>query len=36
MQDKKQQLELDVEHLTGSILKKEYIKAGYCHLAHLT
>ena len=35
MQDKKQQLERDVEQ-TGSKLGKEYIKAVYCHLAYLT
>ena len=32
MQDKKQQLELDMEQRTGSKLGKEYIKAVYCHL----
>ena len=31
MQDKKQQLELDLEQQTGSKLGKEYIKAVYCH-----
>ena len=36
MQDKKQQLELDMEQLTGSKLGDEYIKAAYCHPAHLT
>ena len=36
MQDKKQQLELDLEQQTGSNLGKEYIKAVYCHLAYLT
>ena len=36
MQVKKQQLELDVEHQTGSKSGKEYIKAVYCHLAYLT
>ena len=36
MQVKKQQLELDMEHQTGSKLGKEYIKAVYCHLAYLT
>ena len=36
MQVKKQQLELDVEHQTGSKLGKEYVKAVYCHLAYLT
>ena len=33
---KKQQLEPDMELLTGSKLKKEYIKAVYCHPAYLT
>ena len=33
---KKQQLELDMEELTGSKLGKEYVKAVYCHLAYLT
>ena len=36
MQVKKQQLEPDMEQQTGSKLGKEYIKAVYCHLAHLT
>ena len=36
MQVKKQQLELDMEQQTGSILGKEYIKAVYCHSAYLT
>ena len=36
MQVKKQQLELDMELLTGSKLVKEYNKAVYCHPAHLT
>ena len=36
MQDKKQQLELDMEHQTDSKLGKEYIKAVYCHSAYLT
>ena len=35
MQDKKQQLELDMEQQTGSKLSKEYIKAVYCHSAYL-
>ena len=35
-QDKKQQLELDMEQHTGSKLRKEYIKAVYCHSAYLT
>ena len=36
MQNKKQQLELDMEQQTGSKLGKEYIKAVYCHPAYLT
>ena len=36
MQVKKQQLELDMEQLTGSKSEKEYIKAVYCHPAYLT
>ena len=36
MQDKKQQLELDMEQQTGSILWREYVKAVYCHPAYLT
>ena len=36
MQVKKQQLELDMEQLTGSKLEKEYVKAVYCHPAYLT
>ena len=36
MQDKKQQLELDMEQQTGSKLEKEYIKAVHCHPAYLT
>ena len=35
MQDKKQQLELDMEQQTGSKLGKEYIRAVYCHPAYL-
>ena len=35
MQVKKQQLESDMEQLTGSKLRKEYIKAVYCHPAYL-
>ena len=35
-QVKKQQLESDMEQLTGSKLRKEYIKAVYCHAAYLT
>ena len=34
MQDKKQQLELDMEQQTGSKLGNEYIKAVYCHPAY--
>ena len=36
MQDKKQQLELDVEQQTGSKLGKEYTKGTCCHPAYLT
>ena len=36
MRVKKQQLEPDMEQLTGSKLGKEYIKAVYCHPAYLT
>ena len=36
MQVKKQQLELDMEQQTGSKSGKEYIRAVYCHPAHLT
>ena len=36
MQVKKQQLELDMEHQTGSKSGKEYVKVVYCHLAYLT
>ena len=35
MQNKKQQLETDMEQLTGSKLGKEYVKAIYCHPAYL-
>ena len=35
MQVMKQQLELDIEHKTGSKLGKEYVKAVYCHPAYL-
>ena len=31
----KQQLEPDVEKGTGSKLRKDYVKAIYCHLAYL-
>ena len=36
MQDKKQQLEPDMEQWTSSKLGKEYVKAVYCHSAYLT
>ena len=36
MQDKNQQLELDVEQRAGSKLGTEYVKAAYCHPAYLT
>ena len=36
MQVKTQQLEPDMEQLTGSKLKKEFVKAVYCHPAYLT
>ena len=36
LQDKKQQLEPDMEQWSGSRLGKEYIKAVYCHPAYLT
>ena len=36
MQVEKQQLELVMEQWTGSKLEKEYVKAVYCHPAHLT
>ena len=32
----KELLELDMEQWTGSKLRKEYIKAEYCHPAYLT
>ena len=35
MQVKKEQLEPDTEQQTGSKLRKEYIKAVYCHPAYL-
>ena len=35
MQDKKQQLELDMEQWTGSKSGKEYIKAAYCYPDYL-
>ena len=36
MQVKKQQVEPDMEQLTGSKMRKEYIKAVYWHPAYLT
>ena len=36
MQFKKQQLDLDMEKLSGSKLAKEYVKAAYCHPAYIT
>ena len=36
IQVRKQQLELDMDQQTGSILGKEYVKAIYCHPAYLT
>ena len=33
---RKQQLEPDMEQLTGSKLEKEYVKAVYCHPAYVT
>ena len=36
MQAKKQQLELDTEHQTGSKSGKEYVKAVYCYRTYLT
>ena len=36
MQNRKQQLELDMEQQTGSKQEKEYVKAVYCHPAYLT
>ena len=36
MQVIKQQLEPDMEQLTGSKMGKEYVKAVYCHPAYLT
>ena len=36
MQDKKQQLESDMEQQTGSKSGKKYIKAVYCHPVYLT
>ena len=36
VQVKKQQLELDMEQQTGSKLRKDYVKAVYCHPAYIT
>ena len=36
MQVNKKHLEPDIEQQTGSKLRKEYIKAVYCHTAYLT
>ena len=36
MQDKKQELKLDMEQWIGSKLRKEYFKAAYCHSSYLT
>ena len=36
MQVRKQQLEPDMEQWTGSKLRKEYVKAVYCHPVYLT
>ena len=36
MQDKKQQLESDMEQWTGSKLGKQYVKAVFCDPAYLT
>ena len=36
MQAKKQQSEMVTEQKTGSKLRKEYVKAVYCHPAYLT
>ena len=36
MQDRKQQLEMDMEQQTGSKQEKEDVKAVYCHPAYLT
>ena len=35
MQDKNQQIELDMEQWTGSKLGKEYVRAVYCQPAYL-
>ena len=36
MQVRKQQLELDMEQQNASKSGKEFVKAAYCHSAHLT
>ena len=36
MQDKKQQLELDMEQQANAKSRKEYVKAVYCQPAYLT
>ena len=36
MQDRKKQLEPEIEKQTGSNLGKEYVKAVYCHRAYFT
>ena len=36
MHVRKQQLEMDMQWQTGSKLRKEYVKAVYCHPAYLT
>ena len=36
MQVKKQQLDPDMKQWTGYKLRKEYVKAVYCHPAYLT
>ena len=36
MRVKKQHLKLDMEQQNDSKLRKEFIKAVYCHLAYLT
>jgi len=35
MQVTRQQLKVDMEQWTGSQMRKEYIKAVYCHLVYL-
>ena len=36
LQNKKQQLEPDMEKQIGSKLRREFVKAVYCHPAYLT